>query len=98
MYTRKDYMNRKCTHREYYSQFVSDEIKENVTRYIGKKRILNSDDEHFNTIPLNEWDAIPISLQYNRDWVKAEENGEWLSPAVKVCILKEAAKQIQEGR
>ena len=81
--TREQYMNHKATHREYYGQFVNDNIKQVVARRIGLKRILNSQDEHFNDIPLQEWDNVsPVA--------NVSTLGEG------VCIVKEAAKQLQE--
>lgn len=93
-FSRKQYMNKECSHREYYSQFVNDHDKDSVIRLIGLKRLLNISDPHLNDIPLRMWDSLP-SLKRHSDQLK--ECGEWLSPANKVCIYKEAAKQIIES-
>lgn len=69
-FTRKDYLDRKCSHREYYSQFVNDEVKQLVARRIGRKKILASTDPHFNDIPLHRWDALAgfSNRQYSREF------------------------------
>ena len=63
-YTRKDYNDNKCTHREYYAQFVSEETKKIVLRYIGLDRLKASKDQHLNDIALGSWDTLP--QEYNR--------------------------------
>ena len=50
MYTRKQYMDNEVSHAEYYAQFGIHLIKL-VENRIGKKRILESSDPHFNDIP-----------------------------------------------
>lgn len=93
MKTRKDYMEHRCTHREYYAQFVTEATRRRVIQAFGVDRLRASEDPHLNDIPLARWDRVdvpapPISL---------EDCGDWLSPAGAVCILKEAARQIIEA-
>lgn len=94
MFTRADYIAGKCTHRQYYAQFVSDATKETVIRTFTIARLSASKDEHFNDIPLHKWDMAP--LIGNGISAKLKAGGDWLSMATKVCILKEAARQIVE--
>ena len=89
-------MDNKCSHREYYAQFVTATTKLFVLRRIGEKALNNSTDEHLNDIPLSTWDGIgqlikstPSDLK-----IKMDEAGEGCSPATLVCIAKEAARQI----
>jgi hypothetical protein len=84
-----------AVHREYFSQFVTEDIKSRVLSSIGGMAIINSTDEHMNDIPLKEWDAtlIPCPASVVK---KAKELGENLSQSILVCIAKEAAKQIKE--
>lgn len=92
VYTREEYMKDKCTHREYYAQFVTDEIKGIVKATIGESRLLASKDEHLNDIPLKQWDNMYMpALKIHMETV-----GDYLTQAGKVCILKEAARQIIE--
>lgn len=79
MYTRKQYMNKECTHREFYGQHMTLPIINMVVRAIGKDRLLRSTDEHLNDIPLKEWDNLHPLL------------GGSLSDSV--CFAKEAARQ-----
>lgn len=92
MNTRKDYMSGKITHAEYYSQFVTDTIKNVVLHlFIAEGWTIEDvtksykNDPHFNFIPLSAWDRKTIYVS----------SGDSL--AEKVCILKEAASQIVEN-
>lgn len=93
-YTRKQYMDRECSHRDYYGQFVNDPVRARVLRAIGKERLLASTDENLNDIPLRLWDTIgPVGSKAK--WDATE--GDWPTMAGRVCIYKEAAKQLQES-
>ena len=91
MKTRKMYLNNECTYREYNAQFVTKYIINLVKSNIGLDRILNSKDEHLNDIRLSEWDRLANCI--NPDFKSC---GDFTSLAGKVCVLKEAAKQIKE--
>ena len=97
MFTRKDYLDKKCTHREYYSQFVTVGVKNAVLREIGKENILDAfkTSEHFSKIPLKTWDTIAdyqiTSWEISSQMKKA---GDYLTLGSAVCIAKEAALQI----
>ena len=92
MFSRAQYMNKECTHSEYYGQFVTDAVKQSVLFTIGKDAIVKSNNPHFNDIPLKKWDLLsfPVSSQ------KMKQAGDYLTLAGKVCIAKEAARQIKE--
>jgi hypothetical protein len=85
-------------HRAYYSQYVTEEIKQRLLRRILLAELLNSTDQYLNDIRLGRWDAIVRNLP--RTTVQQlRENGDWLSLGTGVCILKEAARQIiEEGQ
>jgi len=89
MYTREQYLDKQVTHRQYFGQFVTPEIRSLVERYIGIERIKSSTDERLNDIPLQEWDMLTHSLGNSYP-----DGNNCLGS--KVCILKEAAKQIKE--
>jgi len=96
MYTRRDYLYKRCTHREYYSQFVTEEIRNYVQRRIGLNDILNSTDEWFNDIPLKRWDSIAYNLRVLvDDQLLTETQAGWCL-ATATCISKEAARQLKE--
>lgn len=92
MFTRSQYLNRECSHRQYYSQFVTPLTILYVKSCIHVDVLKASQDEHFNDIQLERWDRIPIA--YNRQAMKS--CGDYLTPAGHVCIMKEAARQILE--
>jgi len=98
-------------HRKYYSQFVNEQVKNEVLRYIGKEALLNSKDEHLNDIPMKKWDSMsgfafsptngdilmkPTSI-VPIEYKLLKEAGEGVSCATLVCIYKEAGKQIIEA-
>lgn len=91
---RKRYLQGECTHRQYYSQFVTKETKERLLFHITKLEIMKSKDEHFNDIRLERWGRILALGGTNK---KMQEKGDYLTLAGKVCIFKEAAKQIKES-
>lgn len=95
--TRAQRLNNECTHREYYAQFVTESIIEQVKARIGEKRILQSSDESFNDIPLASWDAFEYSFRDMGMPHKMKECGDSFSLSGVVCIAKEAARQIKES-
>lgn len=93
-FTRDDYMEHRCSHREYYAQFVTQEVKAAVVFHIGAAQLQASTDAHLNDIPLVKWDRA--TAPYSRSLFK--ELGDGWSMAGHVCILKEAARQVIEAR
>ena len=100
MKTRKQYMSGECSHREFYAQFVSDQTIQSVINTFGEKRIKESTDEHFNDIPLKSWDNMYIPMPLDKIEAATGRTTKWPSRGYslsdKVCIAKEAAKQIKE--
>lgn len=83
-------------HRTYYSQFVTDEIKQLLLRHITRQEIEQSTDRVFNDIPLRLWDALVPNLPRSVE-EQLREQGDCLTLCSGVCILKEAAQQIRES-
>lgn len=77
-------------HRRYYAQFVNSNTIAAVVSHFGAARLRASTnrDGAFNDIPLKLWDSCPLYLA-----ARLETAGDYLTPAGKVCILKEAACQ-----
>ena len=91
-FTRDDFMKNRCTYRQYYAQFVTEDMKARLIRYLGLDTLLASKDEHLNDIGLRQWDlfiAGPLAISL-------KSVGDFASLAVNVCIAKEAARQIIE--
>ena len=84
MFTKRDYRKGKCTTSEYYSQFVTEQTKRQICSYIGKNRLIESTDEHFNDIPLKDWEGFD---SYYSGVIT-------LSDAGQICVKKEAARQV----
>lgn len=92
MYTRQQYLNNECTHREYYAQLCND-VKGVVKARIGIPVLLASTDPHLNDIPLSRWDGIAMSSGIHYGF---KELGDVPTLAGKVCAAKEAARQLIE--
>jgi hypothetical protein len=100
--TRIQYMDRQCSHHEYYMQFVTPAIRRGLDRRLGDQ-IRRSRHADFNDIPLREWDCLA-------DWTIQVMNRDAFRQAVcpqatgglhwsindNICILKAAAKEIRD--
>lgn len=98
MYTRRDYLYKRCDHDQYYSQFVTDSILALVERRIGLDNILDSTDEWFNDIQLPRWDELSFYIKSLVDPQVIIQTQEGWSISTGVCIGKQAAKMIRESR
>lgn len=113
MKTRKEYMQtlpkygtRESTahHRAYYAQFVTPGVRSLVKSRFGVERLTASRDEHFNDIPLAEWDSFWVRYANRGMYIEPgltvsaliRQAGEDFSASTGTCILKEAARQIVE--
>lgn len=94
-YTRQDYLGRKCTHRQYYAQFVGARERQLVSFRFGVDYLKAAlvKDEHLNVIPLSSWDRLSLQVDRHADMRAA---GDYQTLASAVCILKEAARQVCE--
>lgn len=91
--TRKDYLDGKCSHQEYYRSIVAEcgislENDPIMSKVIAS---LKSGDQHLNNIPLRTWDVIALG-QRARMATVLKSRGDWLTLAGGVCIMKEAAR------
>lgn len=93
MYTRKDYLNGKCSLDDYYSQMVTDGTKQMVTQRIGLKRLLAITDKHLNDIPLKEWDMLALPVSGHAATV-LKDAGDYPTLGGAVCIVKTAARMV----
>ena len=101
----KDYRAGLCSHREYYTQFLTDNIIDYVLKNIGLTVISNSTDTHLNDIPLRRWDALPAIKQLidtekfkrlNNVTYAEHERGNFIwSLCDQICIAKTAARVIK---
>ena len=98
-FTRKQYMNKEVTHQEYYSQFVTPGVLRLVEGHIGRKRILESSDPHFNDIPLREWDDLQGQIIYMVGRLIQAANGtNCISLSDTVCVAKAAAEKLRNEK
>lgn len=106
MFTRHQYMTHECTHEQYYSQFVTPDIKAAIRIYFGTDNLVASPDPHFNDIPLKKWDMLvsynPMTNKLSPNHVFApilaklkEANGSGgYALSDFTCISKQAAREI----
>jgi hypothetical protein len=109
MFTRHEYMCDKVSHRVYYSQFITEEMVEQVKNNIGIERIKNSTDQHLNDIPLKEWNVLSGHYfigermvgkpQVSHEFIElCNKANEGISSSTLTCVYKEIAKQIKENK
>lgn len=109
MKSRQEYLADKISHRDYYAQFITTGMIEQVKNKIGVDRIKASKDEHLNDIPLKLWDSLsgcifrgsqliakPFVTHKFTELLKQADEG--VSPATLVCVYKEIARQLAEGK
>ena len=106
MFTRKDYLDKKCTHRQYWAQFVTRSMRELVRRRIGLERLQSSSNEYFSDVTtLSAWDEMKNATFTMLDQQKWREiqYPEYTDPGSigwsssdNTCLLKEAARQLVE--
>ena len=101
-FTRTQYMNKECTHDEYYSQFVTELTLSFVRNRIGIPKLLESNDVHLNDIGIKHsnggagswiWDHSPINGALLRE-LGGVSAGCMPSPATYTCIGKAAARML----
>lgn len=101
--TRETYMqDSEKLHDEYYEQFVNSSTIRQVQMRFGD-RIIKSKDEHFNDIPLNQWDALigwPFGdrgtyLSHNKDRLEEANGSRAYACSDMICIAKAAARMIK---
>lgn len=99
MFTRKDYLDGKVSHHDYYSQFLTNSLIEYVKERF-KDKIYLSEDDNFNNIALTYWDQLYIKDKIKLNlWIEANGNRKeysW-SACDRVCIAKAAAKIIKDS-
>lgn len=95
MRTRKEYLDGKVSHDDYYNQFVTKEVIEIVKRDLGVDTIKASNDPHFNDIPLKLWDRYYQLNSFPGINEKLKQAGDFPSNAGIVCIAKAAARMIK---
>ena len=86
LFTRADYMNKKCSHQQYYVQFASEEVLEYMT-----KTDITLDSK------LARWDALAAGLYMPRDLlIEAGEISARGLPSIscRLCVAKAAYRQV----
>jgi hypothetical protein len=97
---RVDYMAGRVTHEEFYRS-INKVAGLSFAGHPWLPRVgaaLAAGDEHLNTIPLYKWDALGANPVLRANLARAVEmTGDWLTAAVIVCCLKQAAKDAALG-
>ena len=90
MKTRKQYTDKEVTNEEYYSQFVTKPMIDEVSREFSAAQ-LRAAGEHLNGIPLSAWDQL--AYRY-KPFIssKLKDAGDGWSMAGGVCVMKQAAR------
>lgn len=103
MISRKQRLSNACTHRQYWGQYVTNDIKRDLFVLVGDN-INNNDEGHTSSfgMDLNQWDSLASVIimrnakNHNALKVSMKKAGDFISLAGLVSLLKEAARQIKE--
>lgn len=111
--TRKQYMENTAwySHREYYSQFVTEQTKKHISSYFTENELAEAlkEDKHLNSIKLSSWDHIvarktikgpgnqSFAARLPIDRKTMADASEPVTLSTLVCIAKEAARMIVEN-
>ena len=93
-YTKKDRLEGRCSHREFFAQFVDQAIIQLVHNLVGTGRVMSSKDEWFRDIHAKKWRSIARFVPATPIFRANGSGGVSISD--RVCVLKEAASQIRE--
>ena len=96
-YTRQDYLDSRCTHEQYYDQYVNLHVKNIVAGGIGRLTIVHSTDPNFNDIALQQWDNLQNLLMGAVGRQRFRDLGDVPTINGCVCIAKAAARQIRDA-
>ena len=96
MHTRNQYLNGQCSYNQYYDQFVTEQLKNAVSRNFTADKLAKAydKDEYLNSIPLQEWDKLAYYCESSNMRKMYASCGEYVTNAVAVCTLKQAAKHV----
>jgi hypothetical protein len=93
MITRKDYLEGRATHHEYYMDVLNAmAFKPHLPVSVEVIREKLKTDDALNNIPLIQWDCCTVTGANE----VLKERGDYLTAAGKVCILKAWAKHLAE--
>ncbi len=97
MFTRNQYVKGQCSHDEYYSQFITQELVNFLPKVISLETLSASRDKEFmNDIPLSKWDSVAKSFLSVKSLAnKFKAYGDTPSLGGMVCLAKVIAKQIR---
>lgn len=95
LFTRKQYLDKECSHDQYYGQFVTQSTIDTVLSYFSKEKLTEcyASDKNLNNIKLSVWDRMPL---YAATY-KMKDCGDYLTMSGHVSILKRAARMIIEN-
>lgn len=96
MYTRNQYLTNQCTYNQYYDQFVTEQLKNAVIRNFTAANLAKAydKDEHLNSIPFQSWAKLAYYCESSCMRNMYASCGEYVTKAVAVCTLKQAAKHV----
>ncbi len=95
MFTRKDYLEGRCSHRDFYGQIVERAGLVFPSDHALVQRARRSTDPHYNDIPLALWGSAAVSAKPAITRA-LKETGDFWSLAGGVCTIKEAVRRVVE--
>lgn len=90
--TRTQYLNGRCSHQQYYAQFLTQAVFQKVLQNVPFERIAASRDPHFSDISLGLWQIQVPAL--SATLMREAEDVPTVAGAV--CLAKAAARALLE--
>jgi len=93
-HTRKDYMEKKVSHHDYYKEYVelADIRPQSIPFSVEELEEALNKDKNLNSIALRKWDSIGSRFNTSKVHKISKLKGSWVSQATLVCIAKTAAR------
>lgn len=95
MFTRQQYLNKECTHQQYYAQFVTEYIKTQILTVFTPAELKASTDPYMNDLPRARWDLI-VNSTTPTSKLKEACKPHNVSQSDINSVVKEAARQLQQ--
>lgn len=91
LFTRQDYMADKCTHEQYYAQFINDAGIEMVKKSQAYKTLIKKGTKDVSKVEAEVWDRIGTAGEAAN---LLKQLGDFWTLSAAICINKAIARQL----
>ena len=102
-FTRADYIDERCSYRQYYDQFVDADLIHELDNAMGSE-VMKSTDPTFSDIPMRKWESVAGVISNRTGFrvhlpvrviAKLLQAGDVVSVVGAVAIYKAAARRLR---